>query len=234
MPALELDLRDPAQPAPAGGGAVVADLFRATATLHALVECGHDVELVTTAEQASERVAAGRRCVGEWRGYRQPGFVCGNSPRAARRLVPDGAPVVFLSSNGAGAITFAARWHEPVLLACLANLPAVAARVGAVGGRWTLVPAGHRSGPRIEDDVVCARLADLLPGARRGPGLTERGRRVAGVTTAQLWGSPSAQWLLEHDPGGRADIHPVLDAAPSAVLPVYRDGLVRAAVEGRP
>lgn len=226
-----LELCDPSELEPPGDGepvtgVVVVDLFRATSTLRSLVEHGHETEILATPEQAAEALRRGRRCLGEWHGAVLDGFVCGNSPTRVRDLPVTGAPLSFLSSNGARALTQAARVADTVLTADLGNLDALAATV-ARGGRWLCVPAGCRGERRTEDDFVCVELARRLPGAV-GPRLARLCGTLDGVTVDDLAHGPSAEWLVRHEQTGADDLAFILAQRPdSPVLPYYDGKLLR-------
>ncbi|MFF0452886.1 2-phosphosulfolactate phosphatase [Nocardia africana] len=201
----------------AATGAIVIDLFRATSTLQILVDSGHEVTIAATPGEANTKLRDGWRGVGEWHGETPTGFVSGNSPRLARHLQQVGPPIVFLSSNGAGAIRAAARNAAHVLLGNLWNISMLADIVMTVSGLWLLVPAGLRGQRSAEDDLMCSMLAAEI-------GVAVTGLSSTGSVT-DLKGY--AENHLPHDLEVRADIDFILSSSykPSRI-PVYRDGLI--------
>ena len=213
-------------------GAVVVDLFRATSTLQVLVDHGHSaIHVVATPERARAALARGHRCVGEWLGVTPPGFSCGNSPVAARSLDPDGPPITFLSSNGAGALIATSRAADSVLVGNLFNIQAVRRAMLDRGGRWLLVPAGVRGAPCVEDDFVCARLAAGLDGAAAlGARIDRLIADLTGVTARDLLSCEAADRLARDEPTGRADVEFIVTGAVRSVrIPVFAGGVVSAA-----
>ncbi|MFF2393276.1 2-phosphosulfolactate phosphatase [Nocardia sp. NPDC058114] len=195
----------------------MVDLFRATSTLQVLADSGHEISIATDPEEAQSRISEGFRGVGEWGGVTPAGFTFGNSPRRVMHLPVAGPPVVFLSSNGAGAIRAAAKHAKSVLIGNLWNLHLLREVLTGVGGSWLLVPAGLRGQPCLEDDFVCSRLAAevgvAVPGLREDIGLPSI--------------HASASTHLPEDADAHHDIDFILSSSyrPTG-LPTHEDGLI--------
>ena len=162
------------------------------------------------------------------------------SPASLRELA-DGTRLVLPSPNGSSIAHVLMSARALVLVGCLRNAGAVAARVAEVAGalraergadapvRVAVVPAGERWGDgslrvAYEDLVgagaVVARLAALTPDVRMSP--EARVAELAFTHLEPLAATPSGRELLERGFAEDVAIAEQVDA--SSVVPVLRDG----------
>jgi 2-phosphosulfolactate phosphatase len=155
----------PAQARPADI-AVVIDALRATSTATQALAAGYRRVLCTDSiERAIGLRGPGRVLAGERHTVMPPGFDQGNSPREA--VVLRGEELVLATTNGAPAITSAARQARTALLACMLNLDAVlAALSGGADADIQIVCSGTNGGAALEDAYVAGRISGALAGER--------------------------------------------------------------------
>lgn len=184
------------------GHAVVAvDVIRATTTAVTAVAGGWRCFPVASIEAAVE---LGRRLehpllTGELGGHMPYGFHLSNSP--AQLAAVTGAadrPVVLLSTSGTRVLCEASR-DEAVYAACLRNYTAQAEALVADHRKVAIVGAGARGEFRIEDQLACAWIAELLIEAGYQPlggtaGIVER---WAGAPVETIAEGNSAAYLRQ-------------------------------------
>lgn len=167
----------------AGGIVIVIDVLRASTTIvTALANGAIGVRTEQTAEAARAAAAlAGRdagECLlgGERGGLRIEGFDLGNSPREYSRDRVAGRRIVTTTTNGTAAIAACPR-AEAILIGCLVNCQAVAARARELAwerGRPPrtihLVCAGTDGEPTEEDLLGAGAILDAAAGPVRRAG----------------------------------------------------------------
>jgi 2-phosphosulfolactate phosphatase len=164
--------------------AVVVDVLRATTTATQALAGGYRrVLCVDSLERALRMRARDRVLAGEQHGKRPPGFDLGNSPREVARTSAE--ELVLATTNGAPTIVEAAHQAPVVMLACLLNLEAVAARLD--GADVQIVCSGTYGATALEDVYVAGRLSAMLGGARTDAALVAE-------SVARAW--PSAHEVL--------------------------------------
>ncbi|ADY27147.1 2-phosphosulfolactate phosphatase [Deinococcus proteolyticus MRP] len=161
-------------PPQAAGTALVIDVLRATTTATTFLEHGAAAVMfapdIATAHAARQSVGENVRLAGERGGVRVEGFDLGNSPLDAAAQDWTGHTVVMNTTNGTGAAHLAARHAERVLLACLRNAPAAAARALESDGDISIICAGTDGQVSLDDCFTAGvlvgeflRLGEFLP-----------------------------------------------------------------------
>jgi 2-phosphosulfolactate phosphatase len=155
----------PAQARPADI-AIVIDALRATSTATQALAAGYRRVLCSDSiERAVGLRGPGRVLAGERHTVMPSGFDQGNSPREA--AVRRGGELVLATTNGAPAITSAARQARTALLACMLNLDAVIEALQRVAGAdIQIVCSGTNGGAALEDAYVAGRISRRLAGER--------------------------------------------------------------------
>ncbi len=169
-----------------GTCAVVIDVLRATTTtLFALASGAEKVVPLLDVNEALQRKAdapPGSVVLGgERRGVRIDGFDLGNSPESFSPEVVNGKTVLFTTTNGTVAM-HAARFAEPIFLACLANAAAVVETLSRFD-RISIVCAGTDGEPTEEDLFAAGCLTERL---QRHSGYAFR-LNVQATTAMELW-----------------------------------------------
>jgi len=218
--------------------AVVVDVLRAATSIVTAIH--HAARAVLPAEsiESALRIAnsIGRRDVvlcGERGGARIEGFDLGNSPAEFTAAAVGERTVVMTTTNGTRAL-LAASGARLVYVASLANLSAVARRLGELESDTLIVCAG-RDGRVSADDALCAGLlvdrvitgresavkASLGDGAIAALALSHRHAESAADFFRRTAAGRALQGL-----GQDADIDRCarLDACPE--VPVFRDGQI--------
>lgn len=155
-----------------GDVVVLVDALRASVTITAALAVGA-CRVIPVLEVDQARAYLGQRgflVAGERQAQKVPGFDLGNSPaellRQADRL--RGQTLVLTTSNGTRCVEAAREGACAVLAGSLPNAQAVtgaAYRLAAAHGRdITLLAAGQRDGPAVEDEYSAAVLAGRLTG----------------------------------------------------------------------
>jgi 2-phosphosulfolactate phosphatase len=182
----------------ARGWAIVAiDVFRATTTACTAVATGRRCFPVATLPAAYDRAAAlGGLLAGEQEGYPVPGFDLGNSPADVSTRTDVHRPLVLLTSSGT-ALLHAAAAADIVYACCLRNTTAQAAQLKAWDGNVAVIGAGTREQIRLEDEMVCARIAEQLIATGFTPDVPTRRtvERWAGVPVEICGTGRSAEYL---------------------------------------
>jgi 2-phosphosulfolactate phosphatase len=181
----------PAQARPADI-AVVIDALRATSTATQALAAGYRRVLCTDSiERAIGLRGPGRVLAGERHTVMPPGFDQGNSPREA--AIPRGEELVLATTNGAPAITSAARHARTALLACMLNLDAVVAALSAgADADIQIVCSGTNGGAALEDAYVAGRISAALAGERSDAALVAE-------AVARAYGNPLAAFAASED-----------------------------------
>lgn len=153
-------------PPQAAGTALVIDVLRATTTATSFLEHGAAAVMfapdIAIAHTARQSLGGEVRLAGERGGVRVEGFDLGNSPLDAAAHDWTGHTVVMNTTNGTGAAHLAARHAERVLLACLRNAPAAAARALEAGGDISIVCAGTDGQVSLDDCYAAGVLVREL------------------------------------------------------------------------
>jgi 2-phosphosulfolactate phosphatase len=136
--------------------------------------------------------------VGELGGNTPYGFHLPNSPAQLASLTDAARPIILLSTSGTRVICEASP-QQPVYAACLRNYTAQAAILAAHHPRVAIVGAGARGEFRMEDQLACAWIAELLLDAGYAPlGETaELVKRWSGATVEVITAGNSAAYLRE-------------------------------------
>ncbi len=143
-----------------GRTAIVIDVFRATTTILAALSNGAaSIKPVSSREEALYLRQGGLVTLagGESDALKIEGFDAGNSPLEYSAERVRNASVAFVTTNGTKAILFAAGGASQVLLGCMNNRRAVAAKAAA-GGRSVTIVCSGRKGNFSLDDTICAGL----------------------------------------------------------------------------
>ena len=136
--------------------------------------------------------------VGELGGNTPYAFHLSNSPAQLASLTDAARPIILLSTSGTRVICEASR-EQAVYAACLRNYTAQAAVLAARHPRVAIVGAGARGEFRMEDQLACAWIAELLIDAGYEPlGETARlVKRWSGATAEVITVGNSAAYLRE-------------------------------------
>jgi 2-phosphosulfolactate phosphatase len=136
--------------------------------------------------------------VGELGGNTPYAFHLSNSPAQLASLTDAARPMILLSTSGTRVICEASR-EQAVYAACLRNYTAQAAVLAAHHPRAAIVGAGARGEFRMEDQMACAWIAELLIDAGYEPlGETaELVKRWSGATVEVITDGNSAAYLRE-------------------------------------
>lgn len=153
------------------GHAVVAvDVIRATTTAVTAVVGGSrcfPVASIEAAVELAERLE-NPLLAGELGGHTPYGFHLSNSPAELVSRTDAARPVVLLSTSGTRVVCEASR-DEAVYAACLRNYTAQAEVLVAHHAKVAIVGAGARGEFRVEDQLACAWIAELLVDAGYEP-----------------------------------------------------------------
>jgi 2-phosphosulfolactate phosphatase len=147
---------------------VAIDVIRATTLAVSAVAAGRRCLVATDLQDALETRArlGDALLMGELRGDMPDGFDLNNSPSELARRDDIDRPLVMLSTSGTELMLEAAESPVGAYVACLRNIRATASYLAARHGRIAIIGAGSRGEFREEDQLGCARLAELL--ARAG------------------------------------------------------------------
>ncbi|HEY3064492.1 MAG TPA: 2-phosphosulfolactate phosphatase [Methylomirabilota bacterium] len=207
---------------------LIVDVLRASTTMTAALAGGAAAIVpVPDAEEARRRRAAAGDVLlaGERRGNTIDGFDLGNSPVEFAAAPVRGKTVIFTTSNGTRAL-LAARGAAAVGVAALVNLTAASAWALAPARDVSVICAGERGAPSLED-LVCAgllveRMKAAEPGAQLSSSAVEAARaarpyakHVARLRMASSW----ARHLVRSGRGGDVDACLALDT--TTIVPVY-------------
>ena len=179
---------------------VAVDVIRATTTAVTAAVGGWRCFPVASIEAAVElaKQLHDPLLVGELRGNTPCAFHLPNSPAQLAFLPNAARPVILLSTSGTRVICEASP-HQAVYAACLRNYTAQAAILAAHHSSVAIVGAGARGEFRMEDQIACARIAELLMDAGYEPlgKTTELVKRWNGVTVEIITNGNSAAYLRE-------------------------------------
>ncbi|MER2519817.1 MAG: 2-phosphosulfolactate phosphatase [Bdellovibrionales bacterium] len=148
-----------------GRTAIVIDVFRATTTiLAALSQGAMCIKPVTSREEALALRRSGQVSLagGESDAIKMEGFDAGNSPLEYTQERVRNASVAFVTTNGTKAILFAAGGASQVLLGCMNNRRAVAAKAAATGRSVTIVCSGRKGNFSLDDTLCAGLIAQVL------------------------------------------------------------------------
>ena len=167
-----------------GTCAAVVDVLRATTTvLHALASGAERVVPLLDVEETLRRRAEYSDVVlgGERGGKKIDGFDLGNSPTSFSPDLVAGKTVLFTTTNGTVAMK-AARFAEPIILACFVNGAAVVDVLSRFD-RISIVCAGTNGEPTAEDILLAGCLTERL---QRRNGYAYQ-LNVQAATAVELW-----------------------------------------------
>jgi 2-phosphosulfolactate phosphatase len=222
---------------------VAVDVIRATTTAVTAAVGGWRCFPVASIEAAVELAQdlQDPLLVGELGGNTPYGFHLPNSPAQLASRTGAARPIILLSTSGTRVICEASR-NEAVYAACLRNYTAQAAILATHHPRVAIVGAGARGEFRMEDQMACAWIAELLVDAGYEPlGETaELVKRWRGATVEVITNGNSAAYL--RDTGQSRDLDFVLAhvddvqaafrleggelvSVPPAVVPIALSGL---------
>lgn len=136
--------------------------------------------------------------IGELGGNTPYGFHLSNSPAQVASLTDAGRPIILLSTSGTRVICEASP-QQVVYAACLRNYTAQAAMLAAHHSSVAIVGAGARGEFRMEDQLACAWIAELLIAAGYEPlGETaELVKRWSDVAVEVITAGNSAAYLRQ-------------------------------------
>jgi 2-phosphosulfolactate phosphatase len=179
---------------------VAVDVIRATTTAVTAVVCGWRCFPVASIEEAVELSQRLEHplLAGELGGHTPYGFHLPNSPAQLAALDTAPRPVILLSTSGTRVLCGAGR-DQVVYAACLRNYRAQAEALAARHPTVAIVGAGARGEFRLEDQVVCAWIAELLVDRGYEPlgGTAELIRRWSGAPVETIARGNSAAYLRE-------------------------------------
>ena len=179
---------------------VAVDVIRATTTaVTAAVggwRCFPAASIEATVELA--KVLHDPLLIGELGGNTPYGFHLSNSPAQLASLTDAARPIILLSTSGTRVICEASP-EQAVYAACLRNYTAQAAMLAAHHPRVAIVGAGARGEFRMEDQLACAWIAELLIDAGYEPlGETAKlVKRWSGATVEVITDGNSAAYLRQ-------------------------------------
>lgn len=179
---------------------VAVDVIRATTTAVTAAVGGWRCFPVASIEAAVDlaKELHDPLLVGELGGNTPYAFHLSNSPAQLASLTDAARPIILLSTSGTRVICEASP-QQAVYAACLRNYTAQAAVLAAHHPRVAIVGAGARGEFRIEDQLACAWIADLLIDAGYEPLGETAGlvKRWSGATVEVITGGNSAAYLRE-------------------------------------
>ena len=208
---------------------LIVDVLRASTTMTAALAGGAAAIVpVPDADEARRRRAAVDGDVllaGERRGNTINGFDLGNSPVEFASATVRGKTVIFTTSNGTRAL-LAARGAAAVGVAALVNLSAASAWALAAERDVSIICAGERGAPSLEDHVCAGLLVERMkaaePGVQLTPAAVEAARaarpyakHVRRLRTTSSW----ARHLVRSGRGGDVDACLAVDT--TTIVPVY-------------
>lgn len=154
---------------------IIIDVLRATSTITAALAAGaqkvipqNSIEgALTAAREYPDALLCGER-----KGVRIAGFHLGNSPLEFKPETVGGKVLICTTTNGTNAI-FAAKGGHPIYLGCLNNAWACAEAAFAVSQDLTILCAGTRGNPSVDDMLAAGsmvyRLQQFYPNACYDP-----------------------------------------------------------------
>jgi 2-phosphosulfolactate phosphatase len=158
---------------------VVFDVLRATTTITAALAAGvHEIRIfpdIHSAAQAATQFPGPRIVAGEVDCLPPPGFDLGNSPGAFTPERHAGRTAFLSTTNGTKAV-IAARSAAALLIGALVNASAVAQKIAQIGRSATLLCAGTRGQPAMEDLLGAGAVIDALMTAGAGIPATDTAR----------------------------------------------------------
>jgi 2-phosphosulfolactate phosphatase len=179
---------------------VAVDVIRATTTAVTAAVGGWRCFPVASIETAVDlaKKLHDPLLVGELGGTTPYAFHLSNSPAQLASLTAAARPIILLSTSGTRVICEASP-QQAVYAACLRNYTAQAAILAAHHPRVAIVGAGARREFRMEDQMACAWIAELLIDTGYEPlGETaELVKRWSGATVEVITDGNSAAYLRE-------------------------------------
>jgi len=185
----------------AGRVAVVVDVLRATTTVTTALSNGA-AAIIPFADldecRAYKTKEPGVLLGGERGGLKPEGFDFGNSPLEYTPERVEGRRIAYTTTNGTRALA-ACRGAEEIFLGALINRRAVTEMMAASGRDATVVCAGKRGGPNLEDTYCAGAIIGLLESLTPdGVDLGDRARIARAV-----FRDPDAGAVLERCEHGR-------------------------------
>jgi 2-phosphosulfolactate phosphatase len=192
---------------------VAIDVIRATTTATTALSLGRRVFPARTSDEASALAArlGGALLVGELGGHMPIGFDETNSPAAIANRADVDRPMVLVSSSGTELIVNSVG-AQAVYASCLRNYSAVGRYLAGRHERVAVLGAGTRGRFRREDQIGCARVAEVLFAAGYAPENKETADYVTrwhGIDYDEIRGGESAAYLKRS--GQLADLEFVLN-----------------------
>lgn len=196
-----------------GYALVAVDVMRATTTAVTAVALGRRCFPVPSIEAAVPLAArlTNPLLVGELGGSMPYGFDLNNSPAALEHRTDIHRPMIILSTAGTRLVC-GAKDSQAMYVACLRNYTAQAAYLIEHHPKVAVIGAGSRGEFRLEDQLCCAWIAELLVKAGYEP---ENARTISiieqwsGTSVEVVTESASADYLRKS--GQSDDIDYVLD-----------------------
>ena len=224
-----------------GRTVVVFDVLRATTSMTAALAAGvREIRIfgdIHTAAAAARQFDGQRLLCGETNCLPPPGFDLGNSPAAFQRESHAGSTVFLSTTNGTKAV-IAARGAAVVLIGAVVNAGAVAQKIAEIGRDVTLLCAGTRGRPAMEDVIGAGAVIEALIAMRAGDPSTDAAR-MAGRLFRSV--KDSLRAAMAESEGGRhlfavglesdIDFCAVLDSIP--LVGVARDNPLRVTLESQ-
>lgn len=217
---------------------VVLDVLRATSVIvQALSQGALEIFPVATVEEAFEmakRIHAGTVLLGgERRSRKIEGFDLGNSPREYCAEVVKDRTIILTTTNGTKAF-HAVSSGKAILTGSFFNIGSIAKECLHLGNDLLIFPSGDEGRFSLEDTVCGGMLVDrILTHAQREVVLTDASR-VAHILFQRFKANlKEAFFLSTHgrelvDRGFEEDLAYCAQVDITSILPVFRDGVIRA------
>lgn len=231
-----------------GGSAVVIDVLRASTTICAALKAGAARVIPFASVDDARRFAirlgdGGEQPLlgGERGGVRIEGFDLGNSPLEYTADVVAGRTLIFTTTNGTRAL-LAAGSAERIYIGAFANLSALAVQLASQPGDVHLICAGTDGQVTLEDVACAGQIISALRSKIPGVTLGNDEARVAAVVGEVQGAERTRLDALRSGLGGQnlvalgydADIEFCSRSDSAAVVPVFQDGGLVAAVQQAP
>lgn len=230
-------------PRAAGKTVIVIDVLRATSVMtQALSKGAAEIIPVATVEEAflkKNDFPPGEALLGGERGsLKIDGFDLGNSPREYTGEVVGGKRLILATTNGTRAFHLVASGKE-VMAASFLNIGAVARRCLHPDTNLLIFPSGDGGRFSLEDTVCGGMLIDrILKEGRPTVNLTDAGQAAHILFRAFQGNLMEALRLSTHgrdleERGFEEDLAYCSQVDLTEIVPIFREGAIRAAAEGR-
>lgn len=141
---------------------IVVDVFRASATLCAMLHNGAAAVIPVASVEEAQAYKAEGYLVGAERNTQKCDFAdFGNSPFDYTREIVQGKEVVFTTTNGTQAIN-AAHDAKHLFIGTFSNIDALVEKCVGIGGRVVVLCAGWNNRVNVEDTMFGGAFAEKL------------------------------------------------------------------------